>query len=304
MKKFIYIFSLLPLSFNLWAGTTNMYQTQSIYGIDDRVDVYNSSIPKYREWAKSVAALIPDYWLTEVRDGSGDLKFDGMPSPLNLCSNQRFIGQIAISECSAFLVGEDLILTAGHCVEMISNSCEWYYWIFDFVINQDGSNPSRFSRQQIYRCKEVVADSMGPLDYMDYALIRLDRKVEGRAALPLRKSGIIPDNATVVAVGTPSGLPTKIAEHGEIINNLNEIYFTTTLDTFTGNSGSPVINAESGEVEGMLVSGLFDYKYNYEKKCYETIEYQVPYCRGETALRISAIVDGLARIGHRDLIFP
>ena len=43
----------------------------------------------------------------------------------------------------------------------------------------------------------------------------------------------------------------------EIISNL--YYFTANLDTYRGNSGSPVFNAITHKVEGVLVRGEQDF---------------------------------------------
>ncbi|MCY4524623.1 MAG: hypothetical protein OXB84_07795, partial [Halobacteriovoraceae bacterium] len=50
-------------------------------------------------------------------------------------------------------------------------------------------------------------------------------------------------------------LPTKIADNGRILNNNFPHYFTSSLDSFTNYSGSPVINVKTGLVEGILHHG-------------------------------------------------
>ncbi len=289
MKLLIYFF----IFSSVFADTIN--QVKSIYGQDNRREVYATTNNAYKLWAKSVASMIPDYWLVPSADKSGDIEFDLLPEHLNLCQDQRFGEQIAISQCSAFLIGEDRILTAGHCVEAITESCRWYYWVFDFDMKKDGSNPTRFSKDQVYRCKKILQGRADPISFVDYAIILLDRKVEGRDPLPLRREGKIYGSDMVIAIGTPSGLPKKIAEEGTILQNSSELFFTTTLDTFTGNSGSPVINGRTGVVEGMLISGRNDYNYNYQKRCFEVEKYSPPYERGEKVLRSTTILEEISR---------
>jgi V8-like Glu-specific endopeptidase len=59
-------------------------------------------------------------------------------------------------------------------------------------------------------------------------------------------------------MGHPSGLPMKYADGAKVFGNFDN-YFSTNLDTFGGNSGSPVFNAKTNEVVGILVRGDIDY---------------------------------------------
>ena len=54
----------------------------------------------------------------------------------------------------------------------------------------------------------------------------------------------------------------KIADGAWVRKNTNPVFFQTNLDAFGGNSGSPVLNSETGEVEGILVRGEIDYSYD------------------------------------------
>ena len=59
-------------------------------------------------------------------------------------------------------------------------------------------------------------------------------------------------------LGHPSGLPMKYTGGAKAFE-IEDNYFTTNLDSFGGNSGSPVFNAKTLEVEGILVRGDVDY---------------------------------------------
>ena len=100
----------------------------------------------------------------------------------------------------------------------------------------------------------------------DWALIRLDRAVTDRRFLEYRKSGEPEVGANLVVIGHPTGLPTKIAD-GANIRELKGTYFTANLDTYGGNSGSAVFNADTGVVEGILVRGERDYLYDSVNAC-------------------------------------
>ena len=92
----------------------------------------------------------------------------------------------------------------------------------------------------------------------DFALIQLDRKVTDRRVLEIRKKGKISKGEPLVVIGHPTGIPTKIAD-GANVRSLDGTYFTANLDTYGGNSGSAVFNANTGVVEGILVRGATDY---------------------------------------------
>ena len=56
-------------------------------------------------------------------------------------------------------------------------------------------------------------------------------------------------------IGYPLGTPAKLAKGGRVlVDDSNKQQFTTTLDAFEGNSGSPVLNNRN-QVVGILVSG-------------------------------------------------
>ncbi|MEZ4338606.1 MAG: hypothetical protein R3B82_18445 [Sandaracinaceae bacterium] len=57
----------------------------------------------------------------------------------------------------------------------------------------------------------------------------------------------------------PCGLPKKIARQAWVTRDHAASWFETNLDTFGGNSGSPVFHASSHEVCGILVRGARDF---------------------------------------------
>jgi hypothetical protein len=52
---------------------------------------------------------------------------------------------------------------------------------------------------------------------------------------------------------------------------LRRNYFTANLDSYAGNSGSPVFNQKTGRVEGILIQGADDFVYNEENQCLESL---------------------------------
>jgi V8-like Glu-specific endopeptidase len=98
--------------------------------------------------------------------------------------------------------------------------------------------------------KEIRND----LEYADFALIRLDRRVRNRTPLGVNRSGLPVDlRATLTMIGYPAGIPQKIALGGSVKGSVaGQPFFTANLDSLGGNSGSPVINEATGLIEGIL----------------------------------------------------
>ena len=82
----------------------------------------------------------------------------------------------------------------------------------------------------------------------------------------IRKSGGVEVGEDLVVIGHPTGLPTKIAD-GANVRRRAGTYFVANLDTYGGNSGSAVFNANTGVVEGILVRGETDYRRDYRRNC-------------------------------------
>ena len=109
--------------------------------------------------------------------------------------------------------------------------------------------------------------------FADWALVEVDRTIDGREPLAIRRDGKIGNDAGVYVIGHPRGLPLKVADKAELMSNDAESYFVATLDTYRANSGSPVFNASTHQVEGILVRGGQDYRYvrNTDTQCYESV---------------------------------
>ena len=147
----------------------------------------------------------------------------------------------------------------------------------------------KFPLENVYSCKKILVSKYDPLEREDYALVKLDRAVFRRRPLRFRKKGKIADGASVIAIGHPSGLPTKIAGNAKVRQNDHPIFFNANLDTFAGNSGSPVFNKKTGLVEGILVRGDTDYV--TENSCMVTNRCKNEECRGEDVTRMTFLKD-------------
>jgi V8-like Glu-specific endopeptidase len=253
-----------------------------IYGKDNRVEIDLYQEPEFVEMSHSVAVRVSNKRLTEDRNNSERILFpfitlkSSMPS---LCEDERFRDQVSLGSCSGFLVGPKTLVTAGHCIKNMLD-CDSNKWVFGFT-----KETTELEKKQVYSCKKIIAQKnvYDEKEVSDYAVIELDREVDGYVPLKLRKFGRVLINTPLVVIGHPLGLPMK-ATDGAKVNRMNDEerkntlksfllrshYFNANLDAYGGNSGSPVFNKRNGQVEGILIQGETDFVFNQEKECHES----------------------------------
>ncbi|CBW25497.1 putative exported protease [Halobacteriovorax marinus SJ] len=305
MKKVLAL-AVLCVSTNVLAA-----QPKVAYGEDNRIDIVDSRNAMRKNLASSTATQVKNSNLTLSEDGASyGLKNETLedfilkisrswwnPEGTPLCKGEKFANQLSIGNCSGFLVGNKYLVTAGHCMTSEAD-CSGFKWVFDFKKGE--VEDLSIEANKVYSCKTIVSQKLTSSDQMDYALIELDKEVEGREPLKFRTEGKIGLGEGVFVIGSPSGLPLKISGDSTVQANSNDVYFDADLDTFGGNSGSAVFNARSGEVEGILVRGARDYT-TYTQKDEDGNDYEcmgVNYCEdgvsgygcgGEAVTRITNV---------------
>ena len=277
----------LVLAVSLLSAGQALGKNKVIYGEDNRVDVVNSNNSLFVELSRSTAAMISSVNLRPDED-AGTTRIVGKTlRSSGICATERFANQISAANCSGFLVGENLLVTAGHCIRNNSD-CRGYKWVFDYKVDHEDQGEVVVDSTSIYSCKRIVNRSLNSMNRDDWALLELDRNVTDRAPLTYRTSGKPRVQDPLVVIGHPTGIPTKIAG-GANVRSLSSTYFVANLDTFGGNSGSAVFNAHTGVVEGILVRGTTDYVYNRELKCQVSNVCTNSGCRGEDVTYITNI---------------
>ena len=202
------------------------------------------------------------------------------------------------------------MVTAGHCMRS-QHACDTSKIVFHFT---DSNKP--LSKKNIYQCKKIIQQELKETKttLLDYAVIELDRPVRSARPLKLRKWGRVLPYTPLVVIGHPSGLPLKIAD-GANVKPLNwkeffmpfssilgrRYYFYANLDTFSGNSGSPVFNRYSKKVEGILVQGAQDYQFRGNGEwCQEVTKFSnSTFTSSEKVFRITKI-KGLKKLIKND----
>jgi len=255
-----------------------------IYGLDDRMDYFESNDSLMKELSRSTAVQILNHSLDEV-NGEYKLKAQ-MLKDGGMCESERFANQPVPGNCSGFLIAEDLLVTAGHCIRQESD-CENHFWVFDFINFESENKDFTFNKDQVVRCKKIVSREKNPSTMNDFAVLKLEKKIY-RRPFSIRTTGTMSPDTVFTVLGYPSGLPLKITTAGVLRSNDHQNYFVINADTYGGNSGSAVVDTKTGMVEGILVRGDQDYEQNSDA-CYASVKRQENGGRGEDATRITNI---------------
>ncbi len=267
--------------------TSVVAKEKVVYGQDNRVFYANSKNEVYQSWARSTAVQIKNSRFEKNKSGHYELQDFRLSDFVGLCEGAKYTKELAVGNCSGFLVAPDLLVTAGHCVPS-QYQCDNTIWAFDYrsdLLKKSLTLP----KKNVYNCKKIIKTELNQFTRMDYAVIQLDRPVAGRTPLEYRQEGAVRLFDPLVLIGHPSGLPSMIADGAFVRGNNNLTFFTATTDSFGGNSGSPVINDNTGEVEGILVRGERDYYFDPQSSCYRVKRCESDACRGEDVTRITNV---------------
>lgn len=260
-------------------GERKTIQRKVVYGDDDRQDVYQVTNEALLRMSQGTCALVSPSNIDRQADGRYRLSGTTLGAARDLCASEPFRDQPTAAFCSGFLVSQDVVATAGHCVP--ADGCDGTAFVFDYKMIDSTTAKMVIEQDNVYFCEEVVGHRLS--GGVDYALVRLDRPVTGRQPVEIRRSGRVPDRTPLVMVGHPSGLPQKIAGGARVRDNSASSHFVANTDSYGGNSGSPIFNELTNEVEGILVRGVADYV--SEGNCYVSNHCSDAGCDGEDATR-------------------
>ncbi len=238
----------------LKAGKIGPSGNRGIWVGEDRLDYHDVIGEKIKKNADCVAAVCLENSFIEKTRGYAMLRVKNYGKTFKLCDSEPFHHQpvAAMSMCTGFLVKEDVVATAAHFAKR--NNVKSLRFIFDYKMEEPYARVDKFFNENIYKGVEIIGRTLRREGKKsDWALVRLDRSVEGQAVAKLSKKEIS-CKQPIYVMGYPCGLPLKYAP-GASVRNVEETYFSAYLDIYSGNSGSPVFDSKTHEVIGMVVRG-------------------------------------------------
>src|SRR4029077_7415432 len=146
---------------------------KTIYDHDRRLDYPEfASNGDYARVAESVAAFIsPDQYHIDGKELRITAK--SLSATRSVCSDQPYSGQPAASFCTGFVVGPDVVATAGHCIKDNWKSSRI---VFGYRMLQNGSLSS-ISTTNVYAPTLILAQKVEG-GGEDYAMLRVDRVMD------------------------------------------------------------------------------------------------------------------------------
>ncbi len=249
----------------------------AIYGTkDSRMEVYSVANPNVLKMSRAVALVSSLDWVSSP-DASGNRialrTHNEVPkTSIGKPDRRHFAHQAMAGNCTSFLIDPTHLLTAGHCLGE-QQECPSLFFIFDYIVPTKESAQTRFAPvihpEQVKTCKQIVKESTASDHSADYALIELSEPQYDRPAFSLTHEKGLPSPGTRVAMlGFPDGKPMKYTDGGAMVlasHNpaqpsifVDPTQFVTNLDSFAGNSGSPVFDPITFEVLGIMTDGAAD----------------------------------------------
>ncbi|HLW57961.1 MAG TPA: serine protease [Bacteriovoracaceae bacterium] len=280
MKKSLFIFITLLLSTQSFARSGQ----KAIYG--SRLDnefTNKDSTDMIKILSTGIGYIVPKKRIRKYDRQTSMIEARPLRELSNLCSHERFAQNLASApSCTGFLVAEDLLVTAGHCIED-KKDCKDMNIVFGVTVAKETSQGFRIANDNIYTCKKVITSSNS--NGRDYSLIKLNKKVKARKIYRIGDDSKLTDKSSVYMIGHPLGLAVTYTKPARVTHLYLDDIFKAPLNSFSGNSGSPVLNAATDEVVGILTAGQTDY-IKKDKECTRYARYN---SGGETITRISLL---------------
>ena len=254
-----------------------------VHGDDNRVTPAQYIDEDIIDLSKSVALVTNRSKIHSFNEKHFVFSAPNLGEKLNLCDGVPFAKEPSLGNCTSFLIDSNKVATAGHCVtkenegpRQLERICRRLRFVFNFTSeelaeNKESTGKSKtIKKTNVFNCKKILKYEYKKTKYRmkDFAIIELDRHVKNAPPLRHRRFGRPLMYTPMVVIGHPSGIPLKISGEAKLkplTKEDDENYFQAwmkkrdifyaNLDTFSGNSGSPVINAKTKKVEGIFIGG-------------------------------------------------
>jgi S1-C subfamily serine protease len=208
-------------------------------------DIYTLS-PDLKKLASGVVGVFPSDCLMHQDNGAVSILCD--PSDPDKWDADK-VKEWAHG--TGFLVGKSLLATAGHVLGLHADETIGKFFLLGYQTAPSGIINIKFSTGMALTADSLVGSENS--QFIDWALLTLDRKAPPSAEILLineEDNLIVGDE--VFVIGHPLGLPTKYSGPGNV-TKVGPEYFTINLTIKRHHSGSPVFNAETNKVEGIVM---------------------------------------------------
>lgn len=239
---------------------------------DDRKDPLCTAglpVPLF-DHARRCCYLIAASAVRRVAGGRVQLNHLHYGTANSLCPGEPFWCQPSVVErhgeyvgafgYSGYLLSPRHILTCWHGWEHFSHDTQ--VAIFDYQARSPCDNPTQLPGRCVYPLKlypwaTAASGGNGGPGAGDWVVLELEHAVDHMPAGKMPMIAAAVPGRPVYTLGFPSGLPLKLAD-GATILSADSAALRCDLDTFTGNSGSPVFDAINHSLLGIVVQGQKD----------------------------------------------
>lgn len=201
---------------------------------------------------------------------------------------------------TGYLVGPRHVLTCWHGWEHYAYRPQ--VAVFGYALGPQPGEPTNRAAAEVVPLSPYPLAQARPPDPQqratpdDWVLLELERPVGLPGASAAPRLGTPRTGQAVYTLGHPCGLPLKLADHARILA-ADARSFRTDLDTFTGNSGSPVFDARTHALLGLVVEaqkGEGDFEAAPARGCYVANRVD-RYVTGQLSVPAAAFAAALGR---------
>lgn len=242
-----YLITLLSLTFSL--------STLAVYEDDNRVDFYKVQDPKIQQLAKAMSFEI---YFDELKGWTFNRYWEILIKPLTaqgICANERFADQpIMRNNCSGILIGPKQLLIPGNCISEHYCDNDLFYFMFNYHLESSTPLDVMRHKKNFYKCEKVLKRVFDPNTAISYAILELDKTVEGITPVKISSHENIDPKDELISMGHPDGMPLKIAGDAYVADQ-DSTHFLVSSDIGGKSKGAGIFNAQTYELEGMLITG-------------------------------------------------